>query len=73
MFLAAAEPLLAFERRAADDLLLCVFNLGAAPARFADPGGRRWQQRAGSAHATAQGTAFELPSYAFAIAGPERV
>jgi alpha-glucosidase len=72
VFLAAGEPLLAFERRAARDLLLCVFNLGAAAARFADPGGRRWQQRAGSAHSTTQGAAFELPPYGFAIARPAR-
>jgi alpha-glucosidase len=33
--LAAPEPLLAFERRAPGQTLLCLFNLGAEPVEFA--------------------------------------
>ncbi len=35
--LGAPEPLLAFERRAPGESLLCLFNLGAAPARWTLP------------------------------------
>jgi alpha-glucosidase len=39
----ASEMLLAFERGAAGERLLCVFNMGGAAIDFQPPGGSRWR------------------------------
>jgi alpha-glucosidase len=39
----ASEMLLAFERGAAGERLLCVFNMGGAATDFQPPGGSRWR------------------------------
>jgi alpha-glucosidase len=41
--LEASDAILSFERRSGSERLLCVFNLGSAPARMAAPPAGRWR------------------------------
>jgi alpha-glucosidase len=68
-FLDAADPVLAFERREAHDRVLCVFNLGAAPARW--PAAGRWRAVAGTVPAGSMLTgSVDLRARGFFVAVP---
>jgi alpha-glucosidase len=68
-FLDAVDPVLAFERREAGDRVLCVFNLGAAPARWSGRG--RWREVAGTVRAgTLLTGSADLKAHGFLVAVP---
>jgi alpha-glucosidase len=70
-FQRSAEPVLAFERREARDRVLCVFNLGAGPARWAGPATGRWRQVAGTLRAGSMLTGpVDLTAHGFLVAVP---
>jgi alpha-glucosidase len=70
-FLDAADPVLAFERREARDRVLCVFNLGAAPARWSGPVAGRWRAVAGTVPAGRMLTgSVDLRAHGFLVAVP---
>jgi len=64
---AADATLLAFERHAAGERLICVFNMGDAPVDFAPPGAARWRiaESVGDASLIRLGAFAAYVAYAF--------
>jgi len=64
---AADATLLAFERNAAEERLICVFNMGVAPMDFAPPSGTRWRiaKSVGDASLVRLGAFAAYIAYAF--------
>jgi len=64
---AADATLLAFERHAAGERLICVFNTGDAPVDFAPPGATRWRiaESVGDASLIQLGAFAGYVAYAF--------
>jgi alpha-glucosidase len=68
-FVAVEETLLAFEREAEGERILCVFNIGAVPTRFATDS-TAWRLLAETAPVGRDESGYTLPAYAgFAAIG----
>jgi alpha-glucosidase len=69
-FVDAPEPLLAFERQAGTQRLLCVFNLAGAPQRWAEAVPGAWRPLAvPGAHGTLGEEGASLPPFGMLYAG----